>query len=257
MKILFIGDVVCAPGRDYLTRNLNKIKRDLNADLCIANGENSAHGNGATVSTLNDLYMAGVDVITMGNHTFKRDMTQVFDELSYVIRPANLPNTLPGEGYIIYDCGRVRVGIINAIGRVYLDPCDSPFTACKAIIDKIKDDCDIIFVDFHAEATSEKGAMGYYLDGQVAAVVGTHTHIQTADEKILPKGTAFITDVGMTGPVHSILGVKTDIIVDRFVNFTNKKFELGDGKVQFNGVLIDADEKTGLANKIERVAIYE
>ena len=112
-------------------------------------------------------------------------------------------------------------------------------------------------MDFHSEATSEKGAMGYYLDGQVAAVVGTHTHIQTADEKILPKGTAFITDVGMTGPVHSILGVKTDIIVDRFVNFTNKKFELGDGKVQFNGVLIDADEKTGLANKIERVAIYE
>lgn len=257
MKILFIGDIVGAPGREYLAHNLNKIKKDLSVDLCIANGENSAHGNGATISTLNDLYMAGVDIITMGNHTFKRDMTQVFDELSYVIRPANLPSALPGEGYIIYDCGRTKIGVINVIGRVYLDPCDSPFTACKEIVDKIKDKCNIIFVDFHAEATSEKGAMGYFLDGQVSAVVGTHTHIQTADEKILPNGTAFITDVGMTGPVHSILGVKTDIIVDRFVNFTNKKFELGDGKVQFNGVLIEIDEKTGLSTSIERVAYYD
>lgn len=257
MKILFIGDIVGAPGREYLTHNLNKIKRNLNVDLCIANGENSAHGNGATMSTLNDLYMAGVDIVTMGNHTFKRDMTEVFDELSYVIRPINLPSSLPGEGYTVYDCGRSRVGIINAIGRVYLDPCDSPFDAVKKAVDKLKEECNIIFVDFHAEASSEKGAMGYFLDGQVAAVVGTHTHIQTADEKILPKGTAFITDVGMTGPINSILGVKSDIIVERFVNFTNKKFELGDGKVQFNGVLIDADEKTGLANSIERVAIYD
>lgn len=257
MKILFIGDIVGAPGREYLSRNLNKIKRDLKVDLCIGNGENSAHGNGATLSTLNELYMSGIDIITMGNHTFKRDMTQVFDELSYVIRPINLPSSLPGEGYTIYDCGRYRVGIVNAIGRVYMDPCDSPFDAVKKAVDILKNECSIIFVDFHAEASSEKGAMGYFLDGQVAAVVGTHTHIQTADEKILPKGTAFITDVGMTGPVHSILGVKTDIIVERFVNFTNKKFELGDGKVQFNGVLIDIDEKTGLANSIERVALYD
>lgn len=257
MKILFIGDVVGAPGREYLTKNLRKIKNNYNIDICIANGENSSHGNGASVSSANELYNAGVDVITMGNHTFKRDMTEVFDEFPFVIRPINLPSSLPGNGSYIYDNGKTRLGVINAIGRIYMDPCDSPFTAVSKEIANLKEECDAIFVDFHAEATSEKGAMGYYLDGKVSAVIGTHTHIQTADEKILPKGTAFITDAGMTGPYTSILGVSKDVIVDRFVNFTNSKFEIAGGKVQFNGVVITVDEKTGLASGIERVCLYE
>lgn len=257
MKILFIGDVVGRPGREYLSKNLRKIKSAYKTDLCIANGENSAHGNGATLKTITELYDAGVDVVTGGNHTFKRDMTDVFDEAPYAVRPGNLPASLPGEGYYIFDSGSVLCGIINVLGRIYMEPSDSPFAYVDKTIKFLKDKCDVIFIDFHAEATSEKAAMGYFADGRVAAVAGTHTHVQTADEKILPKGTAFISDAGMTGPKNSILGVKPEIIVSRFTDCTGKRFEFADGPVQFNAVLIDADEKTGLARSIERICIYE
>ncbi len=255
MRILFIGDIVGRPGREYLTNNLGRIKREYKIDMCIANGENASHGKGITLNSANELNMCGVDVITLGNHWTGRDMSNVFDDFKYMVRPANFPAALPGEGSVIFDCGRARTGVINVQGRVYLDPLNSPFEAAEKEIEKIKNDCDIIFVDFHAEATSEKAALGYFLDGKVAAVVGTHTHVQTADEKILKGGTAFISDVGMTGVEDSILGVKSDIIVDRFARIKQGKFELAEGGVQFNGVVIDADEKTGRAVSIERINI--
>lgn len=253
MNLLFIGDIVGQPGRQYLTEHLRKIKENYKIDVCIANGENSAHGNSITVNCARELWDAGVDIITTGNHIFKRDVVQVFDDFPYLIRPANYPAHLPGEGSVVFDTGAVRVGVINLQGRIYMDPLDSPFDAAENERKKIEGESDIIIVDFHAETTSEKGAMGYFLDGKVTAVVGTHTHVQTADEKILPQGTAFISDVGMTGPYLSVLGVDKDIIVGRFARFESKRFELADGPVQFNAVVIDADPKTGKASSITRI----
>lgn len=255
MRILFIGDIVGRPGREYLTNNLGRIKREYKIDMCIANGENASHGKGITLNSAETLNMCGVDVITLGNHWTGRDMTTVFDDFAFMVRPANFPKSHPGEGSLVFDMGRARVGVINVQGRVYMDPLDSPFDAADREIAKIKDECDVIIVDFHAEATSEKAAMAYYLDGKVAAVLGTHTHVQTADEKILKGGTAFISDVGMTGVEDSILGVKSDIIVDRFAKIRPGKFELAEGKVQFNGVVIEVDESCGKAVSIERINI--
>ena len=253
MKILFIGDIVGRAGRDFLTHNLNKIRNQYKIDFCIANGENSAHGKSITTDVFFQLSNAGVDFITMGNHTFNRNVEKVFENSDSIIRPANFPNSLPGTGYGVYDTGTAKIGIINVQGRVYMEPLDSPFAACNNIIDKIKGECDAIIVDFHAEATSEKAAMAHYLNGKVSAVIGTHTHVQTADEQILSEGTAFITDVGMTGASDSILGVKKEIIINRFVNHLNDKFEIADGKTQFNAVVITVDEISGKATNIERI----
>lgn len=253
MNILFIGDIVGRPGRDYIINNLNKIRKDYNIDICIANGENASHGNGLTIYNANELKNAGIDAFTMGNHTFNRNTEELFDEVSNIIRPANYHPSLPGNGSMIFDTGAFRLGIINVQGQISIEPIDSPFTAVTKEIDKIKSECDAIIVDFHAEATSEKSAMGYFLDGKVAAVVGTHTHIQTADEKILPNGTAYITDVGMTGAKNSILGTDISIIVNRFAYQKKDKFVLADGPAQFNGVVISIDEQKGLANNIQRI----
>lgn len=253
MNILFIGDVVGRPGRDYLTENLERIKKENKIDFCVCNGENSAHGNGATAETAYQIYQAGADIITMGNHTFKQNAQKLFDDCDYVIRPINYPSTLPGEGSIVFDTGYAKIGVINAQGRIFMDPLDSPFTACKKEVERLKKECDLIIVDFHAETTSEKAAMAHYLDGDVTAVIGTHTHVQTADETVLPNGTAFISDVGMTGVKDSILGVDKKIIVDRFVNLTNNKFVIAEGKVMFNAVVIEADIKTQKAVAIKRL----
>lgn len=253
MNILFIGDVVGKPGRDYLTENLNRIKKENKIDFCICNGENSAHGNGATAETARQLFEAGADIITMGNHTFKNNAQKLFDDCNFVIRPINYPSTLPGEGSIVFDTGSVLIGVINAQGRIFMDPLDSPFTACKKEVERLKKDCDLILIDFHAETTSEKAAMAHFLDGEVTAVLGTHTHVQTADEIVLPKGTAFISDVGMTGVKDSILGVDKNIIVERFVNHINQKFVIAEGKVMFNAVVIETDTKTKKALSIKRL----
>jgi metallophosphoesterase (TIGR00282 family) len=253
MNILFIGDVVGKPGRDYISASLSKIKSEYKIDFTIANGENSAHGNGATVDTARELYDAGVDIITMGNHTGRNNPQKLFDDFKYIIRPINFPSSFPGEGSIVFDTGKVRIGVINAQGRVFMDPIDSPFTLCKKEISKIKEKCDIIIIDFHAETTSEKGAFAHYFDGSVTAVLGTHTHVQTADEQILPKGTAFISDVGMTGVKDSILGVDKEIIIDRYINHSSRQFALAEGKVMFNGVIIEIDDKTFKAVSIKRI----
>ncbi len=255
MKILFIGDIVGRPGREYIVRNLNKIKTENNIDVCIANGENASHGNSITLASAKELWNAGVDVFTMGNHTFNRNVSDVFDDFPHIIRPANFNNNLPGNGSIIYDTGKYRLGVINVQGQVYMDPSNSPFESAVVEYNKINQNCDAILIDFHAEATSEKAALAYFLDGKVSAVVGTHTHVQTADEKILPQGTAFITDVGMTGVYDSILGTKTDIIVNRFAYHKKDKFELAEGKVQFNAVIITVNDSDGKATEIKRINV--
>ncbi len=257
MRFLIIGDIVGNPGVDYLRKNLNSIKKINKIDFVIANGENSTPvGKGINKAIAQTLYNCGTDVITMGNHSFNNyEVNKLFDEDFPIIRPANLPPETAGEGYIITDLFGIKIAIINLLGRVYMECVDCPFRKADSIIDKIKDDADIIIVDFHAEATSEKLAMGFYLDGKVSAVFGTHTHVQTSDEKILKGGTAYISDVGMTGCHDSILGVKKDIILKRFLTAMPQKHEIEEGTATLNGVIIDIDESTGKAVSIERIQI--
>lgn len=257
MRFLIIGDIVGTPGVEYVQKHLDSIKKLNKIDFVIANGENATPvGKGINREIAKKLYSCGVDVITMGNHTFNNyDINKLFEEDFPVIRPANLPPDTMGDGYIISDFFGTKIAVINLLGRVYMECVDCPFRKADSIIDKIKDEADIIIVDFHAEATSEKMAMGFYLDGKVSAVFGTHTHIQTADEKILESGTAYITDVGMTGCHESILGVKKDIIIKRFLTSLPQRHEIEEGNATMNGVIIDIDETNGKATSIERIQI--
>ena len=256
MKILAIGDIVGSPGRAMIRDFLSSIREKLEVDLCIANGENAAAGNGITRSIAYELLDNGVDVITMGNHVWgKKDIFRLFDEKLPIIRPANYPPGTPGRGHIIVNIKNTKVAIVNLAGRVYLENLDCPFRVIEHELKYIKKLANIIIVDFHAEATSEKVAMGWYLDGKVSAVFGTHTHVQTADERILQKGTAYITDIGMTGPYNSILGVRKEIIINRFIRHLPEKFEVAEGPVQFNGILLEIDEPTGKAKSINRIVI--
>lgn len=257
MRILCIGDVVSRIGRDMLFKYVDDLKYKKNIDLVIANGENSNHGRGMTQATFNEMSRAGVDCFTMGNHTWgAKDVVRLMQD-EYVIRPANYSGTVPGRGsMLVRTKNNDLVGIVNLIGRIYMDPADSPFDAALREIAELKKSTNVIIVDFHAEATSEKEAMGYFLNGKVSAVFGTHTHVQTADEQILDKGTGYITDLGMTGAFDSILGMDKQIILDRFVNGMQHKFELAQGKGQFNGCIFDIDEN-GKCTNIERLNIRE
>ncbi len=258
MKILAIGDIVGSPGRAMIRDFLISIRETLDVDLCIANGENAAIGNGITRSIAYELFEHGVDVITMGNHVWnKKDIFRLFDENLPIIRPANYPPGTPGRGYIIVNIKEQRVAVISLAGRIYLDNLDCPFRVAEKELRHIKKLANIIIVDFHAEATSEKVAMGWFLDGKVSAVFGTHTHVQTADERILQNGTAYITDIGMTGPYNSILGVKKEIIMNRFIRHMPERFEVADGQVQFNGVIMEIDGATGKASSINRLLITQ
>lgn len=254
MKILCIGDVFGRVGRDLLFSYLDRYASDI--DLVIANGENAAHGRGITKNVYDELKKAGVDAITLGNHTWGcPDVVNLLKHEDDIIRPANFDKSCPGEGSMIIKAKNGKnVGIINLIGRVYMEPCDSPFNAVDAEIEKIKDKCDIIIVDIHAEATSEKLALGFYLDGRVSAVFGTHTHIQTADETILPKGTGYITDLGMTGVIHSILGVDKNIIIKKFIDGIPQRFEPATGQGRFCGCVFEIDENTGKTVALERIS---
>ena len=257
MRFLIIGDVVGNSGVEYLKNHLDSIKKLNKIDFVIANGENSTPvGKGINKAVANTLYSCGVDVVTMGNHTFNNyEISKLFEEDFPVIRPANLPDGTEGEGYIITDFFGTKIAVINLLGRVYMECVDCPFRKAEAIIEKIKEQCDIIIVDFHAEATSEKIAMGFYLDGKVSAVFGTHTHVQTADEKILEGGTAYITDVGMTGCHNSVLGVKKEIIIKKFLTSLPQRHEIEDGVATMDAVIIDIDEATGKATTIEKIQI--
>ena len=257
MRILCIGDVVSRIGRDMLFRYVDELKYQKNIDLVLANGENSNHGRGITHPTFREMTSAGVDCFTLGNHTWgSRDVIRLMKEQD-VIRPANYSGKVPGKGSMLVRAKNGElVGVINLIGRTYMDPSDSPFDAALREIEELKKSTNIILVDFHAEATSEKEAMGYFLDGKVSAVFGTHTHVQTADEQILEGGTGYITDLGMTGASVSVLGMDKDIILDRFVNGMQWKFELAQGKGQFCGCIFDIDE-SGKCTDIERIFIRE
>ena len=253
IKILCIGDIVGRIGRDmvfsYLDRNQDKY------DLIIANGENAAHGRGITKAVYEELKRAGIDGITLGNHTWGcPDVVNLLKYNDDIIRPANFDKICPGKGSMILKTKNgAAVGIVNVIGRVYMQPADSPFEAVNREIELLKNKTDIIMVDFHAEATSEKIAMGYYLDGKVSAVFGTHTHVQTADESILPNGTGYMTDLGMTGPIHSVLGMEKNTIIKKFIDGIPARFEPATGKGKLCGCVFDIDEQNGKAVKAERV----
>ena len=258
IKVLFLGDVYARAGKDAVRIMMPALREKYKPDLVIANGENIAGGFGITENLAQKLFRYGVDVITLGNHTWnKRDeLGNALDVYENLLRPANYPPGNPGHGWTIFSTeDSVKVGVINLMGRVYMPIIDCPFRIGKEIVAKIRRETKIIIVDFHAEATSEKVAMGHYLDGLVSAVVGTHTHIQTADEKILPGGTAYITDCGMTGPHDSVIGVKKNIVIDHFLRSVQMRFEPASGGVRVQGVFIKIDAATGFAKHIERVDI--
>ena len=254
MRILTVGDIVASDGREFIYNNLNRIKKKYNVEYCVANGENSANTNGITVDIADNLLNCGVDVITMGNHTFaNKEYVSVLTDNPRVIRPINYPPETEGEGYFIDDLGNIRIGVINAIGRVNMDAMDCPFRAVERCINKIKDKTDIIIIDFHAETSSEKLAFGNFFDGKADIIFGTHTHVQTADEHILPGGTAYISDLGMTGVRDSILGVKKEIIMDMYYTRKRFRFEKAEGEVWFNGAVFEIDEKSKKVTGIERL----
>ncbi len=255
MNILVIGDVVSAQGCEFLRKNLPAFKKIKGIDLCIANGENSAVGNGITPFSAQYLFDSGVDFITTGNHVYRRrEIYEMLDEREDIIRPANFYKENPGRGYAVIDMGFTKIGVINLAGSFYMDRCNNPFTCAEEILQKLSD-CKIILVDFHAEATAEKQAMGFFLDGKVSAVFGTHTHVMTADAKILPKGTAYITDIGMTGPRNSVLGVKPEISVEWLRTGMPARFDAADGECFMNGCIFEIDNKTGKVISLDPVTI--
>lgn len=254
MNILLVGDVFGECGMSYLQSELKYIAQRESADVIIVNAENASGGNGLSYNDYDALINMGVDVITMGNHTFgRKDIFKIFENETSVIRPLNYPEGTAGNGSVIIQRCSKRIGVINAMGRVNVMNVDCPFRAIERELERIKDKTDIILVDFHADATSEKRAMGYFLDGKVTCVFGTHTHVQTADESILPKGTAYITDLGMTGAKDSVLGVRTDVIIDRFLTQMPQKFEHADGKAILCGALLTVDDSTNKAVAIKRI----
>lgn len=258
MIILAIGDVVGKIGCEFLRDKLPKLKKLKGIDIVIANGENSSDGNGITPSSAEYLFSSGVDVITTGNHAFRRkEVYDLYDECEFLIRPANFPSgTTPGRGMTILDKGRFQIAVINLMGTAYLEPLDCPFKEADRLIKKADDmGAKIKIVDFHAEATGEKRAMGYYLDGRVSAIFGTHTHVQTADATILPNGTGYITDAGMTGTIHSVLGVQKEIIIKKFVEKLPQRFDLATGDCKMNCLLMEIDEKSGKTLNIEALEI--
>lgn len=256
MKILAVGDIVGSAGVNELKSNLKQIREKENIDFTIVNGENAAEGMGITEKNFNDIISSGADVVTMGNHTWgKKEIFKFIDDPK-LIRPANYPEGVVGKGYNIYECKDKKIAVINLIGRVDMNVLsENPFLKAKHILQKIHDKVDMIFVDFHAEATAEKIALGYYLDGQITAIFGTHTHVQTADEKILPNGTGYITDIGMTGPEHSVIGMNIDASIKRFETTLPEKYKIAEGRCILNGVIFEVDDNTLKVKNIRRIYI--
>lgn len=254
MKVLAVGDIVGENGVRKLKEELPKIRQEENIDFVIVNAENSAGGMGITTKIFNELKEMKIDVITMGNHTWGKKDIFSFINSENIIRPANYPSIVPGKGYNIYTCKNKKICVANLIGRTDMGILtENPFLKMKEILNKVKNSVDIIIVDFHAEATAEKIAMGYYLDGKVTAVFGTHTHVQTADEQILEKGTAYITDIGMTGPKNSVIGMDKDVSIKRFETTLPERYKIAEGECMFNGVIFDVDNSTNKVKQIERI----
>ena len=254
MKILAIGDIVGEAGVVELEKKLPKIKEENNIDFVIVNGENAASGMGINQKNYNDILRAGADVVTLGNHTWAKKDVFGFINDEKILRPANYSKGLPGKGYGVFECNGKKIAVINLIGRVDMNVLsENPFQIAKKIILKIKNEVDIIIVDFHAEATAEKIAMGRYLDGYITAMFGTHTHVQTADEKVLPKGTGYITDIGMTGPEESVIGMDISASLKRFETTLPERYKIADGPCILNGCIFEVDEGNYKTMSIKRI----
>jgi hypothetical protein len=255
MRILFIGDIVGRPGRTALDRWLGSLRDEAGIDFVVANGENAAGGLGITPQIARELLESGVDVLTLGNHTWRqKSLAGAIDELDRVVRPANYPEGLPGRGSCVAALpdGR-KVGVVNVLGRVYMEPFECPFESARQAAQRLREETPLVVVDVHAEATSEKVAMGWYLDGQCTAVLGTHTHVPTADARVLPGGTAYITDVGMTGPRDSVIGVERERVIHKFLTGMPTHFETARTEPMLCAVVVEADDATGRATGITQV----
>lgn len=257
MKILFIGDIVGKPGRRAVQEILPSLIGNREIDLVIANCENAAAGFGITRDVVEELYDAHIDILTSGNHIWdKKEVLGFIEDYETLLRPANYPGIVPGKGSVLMPTAAGDyVGVLNLAGRIFMQPIDCPFVTAKREIVRLKAKTNVIIVDMHAEATSEKKALGWYLDGEVSAVLGTHTHVQTADDEVLPGGTAYISDVGMTGPFDSVIGIKKDTIIERFLTQVPNKFDVAKGDIRLQGVLMDIDAQSGRANAIERISV--
>jgi metallophosphoesterase (TIGR00282 family) len=250
-----VGDVVGSPGRDVLKRCVALLREQHHVDACIANGENAAGGFGLTAQTAEEMFSSGVDFITGGNHIFdKREFAEYLENSDRVIRPANYPPTTPGRGAGTFAVNGVTIGVLNLMGRTFMPPVDDPFRCADAYVSDLRAQTPVVIVDVHAEATSEKVALGRYLDGRVSALVGTHTHVQTADEQILPGGTAYLSDLGMTGPTEGIIGMESRAVLDRFLTGLSERFSVQrSGSRQFCGAVVSIDPISGKASEIKRI----
>ena len=259
MKIIIIGDVVGRPGRKILCSSLKKLKDKYEAEFVVANAENAAEGAGVVPRVGDELLNAGVDVMTSGNHIYdKKEVIQYIENQPRLIRPANYSPDAPGRGmWLGSTASGTLVAVINIQGRIFMPPTDCPFRTADRLVAEIGNRASVIIVDHHAEATSEKQALGRYLDGRVSVVVGTHTHVQTADEQILPGGTAYITDLGMTGPYDGIIGVESQVVITRFVRGFSNRYETATGEGELRGVVVEVDERTGKSVSIERLQVKE
>ena len=254
MNILCVGDVTGYAGLDYLKKMLPQLKKQYNVDVCVANGENShATGMGITAHEAQEMFACGVDVITTGNHCLRFTSSEVFEQTDCMLMPANFPYTEKTAGVCVLDKGPYKVAVINLIGTAFLEPVDNPFKTLDEALKSI--DAKVVIVDFHAESTAEKKALAFYADGRVSAFFGTHTHVQTADEQVLPQGTGYISDVGMTGPFLSVLGVKPHLAIFKQKTHKPVKFEPAEGACMLNAALYDVDEKTGLCRGVQRINI--
>jgi hypothetical protein len=259
MKVLFIGDIFGEPGRRAVARAVPKLVVQRQIDIVIGNGENAAAGFGITPELAEELFDLGLSVITTGNHAWdKKEILDYFSREPRLLRPANYPSGVPGNGSVVVEsAGGEQLGVLQLMGRAYMPTLDCPFQVAKKELAALKKRTAAVIVDMHAEATSEKMAMGHYLDGEVVAVVGTHTHVQTADDQIFPKGTAYMTDIGMTGPLHSVIGVKKELAIEKFLTGMPRRFEVASGPAVFCAVLIELDARLGKALSIERIRIID
>src|SRR3989441_6488996 len=256
MNILMVGDVYGEPGRQAITKLVPRLRQEHAIDFCVVNVENAAGGFGVTAPIARQVLEAGADVMTSGNHIWdKKEIVEHIAKENLLLRPANFPAGTPGTGYVTVKAGPHKVAVLNLMGRVFMLPIDCPFRKADEILPELRKDTPIIIVDMHAEATSESQAMGWHLDGRVSAVVGTHRHVQTADERVLPQGTAYITDLGMTGPTDSVIGVDKDIALQRFLSQMPNRFEPAKGPVALHGVVIRIDPDSGRGLSIERLRV--
>lgn len=257
MRILFIGDIVGKAGRRAIQGLLESVVADHEVDFVIANGENAAGGMGLTPPIAMEILAEGVDVITSGNHIWaKKEVIPFLDEENRLLRPANYPAGVPGRGAGIFRAGNGgKIGVLNLEGRVFMKHLDCPFRIGEKEVERLKQETDILVIDFHAEATSEKVAMGWFMSGKVSAVLGTHTHIQTCDEKVMDGGTAYITDVGMTGPLDSVIGIRKEVALNRLLSQIPWKFDVASGEIELQGVVVEVDVKTGKSKQIQRIRI--